>query len=142
MRYGFVYLVAILDWFSRYALAWQLSKTLDGRFCLDTLLQALHLGQPDIFNTDQGVQYTAKAFTDRLELAGVAISMDGRGRWMDNVFVERLWRTLKWEWLYLHDYATVRALEAGLAKFFRFYNDERIHAALDYLTPAVVYVAA
>ena len=99
-------------------------------------------GTPEVFNTDQGVQYTATAFTARLELAGVAISMDGRGRWMDNVFVERLWRTLKWEWVYLHDYATVRALEAGLAKFFRFYNDERIHAALDYLTPAMVYAAA
>jgi transposase InsO family protein len=108
----------------------------------ETDVKGLARGTPEIFNTDQGVQYTATAFTDRLELAGVAISMDGRGRWMDNVFVERLWRTLKWEWVYLHDYATVRALEAGLAKFFRFYNDERIHAALDYLTPALVYAAA
>ena len=94
------------------------------------------------FNTDQGVQYTAQAFTGRLESAGVAISMDGRGRWMDNVFVERLWRTLKYEWLYLHDYATVRKLEAGLAGFFRFYDEERLHAALNYLTPAIVYAAA
>ena len=99
-------------------------------------------GTPEIFNTDQGVQYTAHAFTDRLELAGVAISMDGRGRWMDNVFVERLWRTAKYECIYLHDYATPRALEAGLTDFFRFYNDERLHAALDYLTPAAVYAEA
>ena len=89
-------------------------------------------GTPEVFNTDQGVQYTAGAFTDRLELAGVAISMDGRGRWMDNVFVERLWRTVKYEYIYLHDHATPRALEAGLAGYFPFYNDERLHAALDY----------
>ncbi len=101
--------------------------------CIDAVSTHLTRGTPEIFNTDQGVQYTATVFTDRLELAGVAISMDGRGRWTDNVFVERLWRTLKWEWLYLHDYATVRALEAGLARFFRFYYDERIHAALNYL---------
>ncbi len=88
-------------------------------------------GAPEIFNTDQSVQYTATAFTGRLESAGVAISMDGRGRWMDNVFVERLWRTLKYEWLFLHDYATVRELEAGLTGFFRFYNEERLHAALN-----------
>ena len=88
------------------------------------------------------MQYTAKAFTDRLELAGVGISMDGRGRWMDNVFVERLWRTVKYECIYLHDYAAPRALAAGLASFFLFYNDERLHAALDYLTPAIVYAAA
>jgi putative transposase len=99
-------------------------------------------GTPEIFNTDQGVQYTATAFTERLESAGVAISMDGRGRWMDNVFVERLWRTLKYECIYLHDYATVRALEAGLARFFLFYNEERLHAALDYLTPVAMYAAA
>ena len=99
-------------------------------------------GTPEIFNTDQGVQYTAVAFTGRLEAAGVAISMDGRSRWMDNVFVERLWRTVKYEDLYLHDYATVRALEKGMALFFRFYNEERIHGALDYLTPLAVYRAA
>jgi putative transposase len=142
MPHGWMYLTVVMDWYSRYVLSWRLSNTLDGQFCLEALEEALARGTPEIFNTDQGVQYTANAFTDRLTLAGVAISMDGRGRWMDNVFVERLWRTLKWEWLYLHDCATVRALEAGLAKFFRFYNDERIHAALDYLTPALVYVAA
>ena len=142
MPHGWMYLTVVMDWYSRYVLSWRLSNTLDGQFCLEALEEALARGTPEVFNTDQGVQYTATAFTARLELAGVAISMDGRGRWMDNVFVERLWRTLKWEWVYLHDYATVRALEAELAKFFRFYNDERIHAALDYLTPALMYAAA
>ena len=142
MPHGWMYLTVVMDWYSRYVLSWRLSNTLDGQFCLEALEEALTRGTPEIFNTDQGVQYTAQAFTDRLELAGVAISMDGRGRWMDNVFVERLWRTVKYECVYLHNYATVRALEAGLASFFLFYNDERLHAALDYLTPAVVYAAA
>jgi len=142
MPHGWMYLTVVMDWFSRYVLSWRLSNTLDGQFCLEALEEALSRGTPEIFNTDQGVQYTATAFTDRLELGGVAISMDGRGRWMDNVFVERLWRTLKYECIYLHDYATPRALQAGLARFFLFYNDERLHAALDYLTPAVAYAAA
>jgi putative transposase len=142
MRHGWMYLTVVMDWYSRYVLSWRLSNTLDGQFCLEALEEALARSAPEIFNTDQGVQYTATAFTGRLELAGVAISMDGRGRWMDNVFVERLWRTLKYEWLYLHDYATVRDLEAGLTGFFRFYNEERLHAALNYLTPAIVYAAA
>jgi putative transposase len=142
MPHGWMYLTVVMDWYSRYVLSWRLSNTLDGLFCLEALEEALSRGTPEIFNTDQGVQYTATAFTDRLESAGVAISMDGRGRWMDNVFVERLWRTLKYECIYLHDYATVRALEAGLARFFLFYNEERLHAALDYLTPAIVYAAA
>ena len=142
MRRGFVYLAAILDWYSRYVLAWKVSLTLELEFCLEALEEALACGTPEVFNTDQGVQYTATAFTDRLELAGVAISMDGRGRWMDNVFVERLWRTVKYEYIYLHDHATPRALEAGLASYFLFYNDERLHAALDYLTPAIMYAAA
>ena len=107
-----------------------------------TVYLASSCGTPEIFNTDQGVQYTATAFTDRLESAGVAISMDGRGRWMDNVFVERFWRTVKYGCIYLHDYATPHALEAGLAGYFPFYNDERLHAALDYLTPAAQYAAA
>jgi putative transposase len=106
------------------------------------LEEALGGGTPEIFNTDQGVQYTAAAFTDRLEAAGVAVSMDGRGRWMDNVFVERLWRTLKHEYLYLHDYATPRALQTGLAEDIPDYNEERIHAALDYRTPWAVYRGA
>ena len=141
MPQGWMYLTAVMDWFSRYVLSWRLSNTLDGLFCLEALEEALTRGTPEIFNTDQGVQYTATAFTERLESAGVAISMDGRGRWMDNVFVERLWRTLKYECIYLHDYVTPRALQAGLARFFQFYNEERLHAALDYLTPAALYAA-
>jgi putative transposase len=142
MTQGWMYLTVVMDWYSRYVLSWRLSNTLDGTFCLEALEEALSQGTPEIFNTDQGVQYTAMAFTSRLEAAGVAISMDGRGRWMDNVFVERLWRTVKYEDLYLHDYATVRALEKGLAFFFQFYNHERVHSALEYLTPLAVYRAA
>lgn len=142
MPRGWMDLTAVIDWHSRYVLSWRLSNTLDGQFCLEALDEALARGRPEIFNTDQGVQYTAAAFTGRLEQAGVAISMDGRGRWQDNVFVERLWRTVKHEYLYLHDHATPRALEAGLAGYFRFYNEERVHAALDYLTPAAVYAVA
>jgi putative transposase len=119
----------------------KVSNTLDGLFCLEALEEALGRGTPENFNTDQGVQYTARAFTERLERAGVAVSMDGRGRWMDNVFVERLWRTLKYEYLYPHDYATPRALQAGLAKDLPDYNEERIHASLDYRTPKAVYLA-
>ena len=139
MPQGWMYLTVVMDWFSRYVLSWRLSNTLDGWFCLEALEEALGGGTPEIFNTDQGVQYTAEAFTGRLEKAGVAVSMDGRGRWMDNVFVERLWRTVKYEHLYLHEYATPRALQAGLAAYFPDYNEERIHAALDYQTPMAVY---
>ena len=142
MPHGWMYLTVVMDWYSRYVLAWRLSNTLDGRFCLEALEEALAGGKPEIFNTDQGVQYTATAFTGRLESAGVAISMDGRGRWLDNVFVERLWRTVKYEYIYLHDHATPRAVAAGLAGYFPFYNEERLHQALDYLTPALVYAAA
>ena len=142
MPQGWMYLTVVMDWFSRYVLSWRLSNTLDGLFCLEALDDALRGGTPEIFNTDQGVQYTAEAFTGRLETAGVRVSMDGRGRWMDNVFVERLWRTVKYEYVYLHDHATPRALAAGLAGYFPFYNDERLHAALDYLTPATMYAVA
>jgi putative transposase len=141
MPQGWMYLTVVMDWFSRYVLSWRLSNTLDGRFCLDALEESLHGGTPEIFNTDQGVQYTAEAFTRRVETAGVHVSMDGRGRWMDNVFVERLWRTVKYEHLYLHDYATPRSLQAGLASYFPFYNEERIHSSLDYRTPLAVYRA-
>jgi putative transposase len=141
MPQGWMYLTVVMDWYSRYVLSWRLSNTLDGLFCLEALEEALSGGTPEIFNTDQGVQYTARAFTDRLELAGVAISMDGRGRWMDNVFVERLWRTVKYEYIYLHDHAAPLTLEAGLTGYFPFYNDRRLHMALDYLTPAAVYAA-
>jgi putative transposase len=141
MRQGFMYLVAVLDWFSRYVLAWQLSNTLDGYFCLDALRQALYSGQPEIFNTDQGVQFTAHEFTSRLETANIQISMDGRGRATDNIFIERLWRTVKYEDIYLKEYATVPELEDGLADYFRFYNHERPHQSLDYRTPAEVHFA-
>ncbi len=141
MPQGWMYLTVVMDWFSRCVLSWQLSNTLDGRFCLEALEESLGGGRPEIFNTDQGVQYTAEAFTGCLEAAGVRVSMDGRGRWMDNVFVERLWRTVKYEHLYLHEYATPRALQAGLAAYFLFYNEERIHSSLDYRTPMAVYLA-
>jgi putative transposase len=136
---GFMYLAAVIDWHSRYVIAWRLSNTLDGSFCLELLDEALSQGQPEVFNTDQGVQFTAAAFTSRLEKAAVAVSMDGKGRCLDNVFVERLWRTVKYEDIYLRGYATVRALTEGLSRFFPFYNDERPHQALDYRTPAEVY---
>ena len=136
---GFLYLAAILDWFSRYVIAWRLSNTLDGSFCLDMLEEALALGRPEVFNTDQGVQFTAQAWTGRLESAGVAVSMDGRGRCLDNVFVERLWRSVKYEELYLHCYETVPQLRQGLQGYFGFYNEERFHQSLDYRTPAQVY---
>jgi putative transposase len=136
---GFMYLAAIIDWFSRYVLAWRLSNTLDGSFCLEMLEEALRRGRPEVFNTDQGVQFTATAWTGRLERAGVAVSMDGRGRCLDNVFVERLWRSVKYEDIYLWGYETVPQLEQGLGRYFPFYNEERLHQALDYRTPAAVY---
>jgi putative transposase len=138
---GFMYLAAVIDWYSRYVLAWRLSNTLDGSFCLDMLEEALSQGQPEIFNTDQGAQFTAQAWTGRLESAGVAVSMDGRGRCLDNVFVERLWRTVKYEDVYLKGYETAPALERGLGQYFPFYNEERPHQALDYRTPRQVYQA-
>ena len=141
MRQGFMYLVAVLDWFSRYVLSWQLSNTLDGYFCFDALQQALQSGKPAIFNTDQGVQFTANEFTGFLENSNIRISMDGRGRAMDNIFIERLWRTVKYEDVYLKDYATVPELDAGLCKYFRFYNDERLHQNLNYRTPSEVHYA-
>jgi putative transposase len=139
LRHGFLYLVAVLDWFSRYVLSWRLSNTLTGTFCLEALDEALACGQPEIFNSDQGSQFTAGAFTGRLESACVAISMDGRGRALDNVFIERLWRSVKYEEVYLKDYADGWEAEASLASYFRFYRDERIHQALRYRTPAEVY---
>ena len=141
MRQGFMYLVAIIDWFSRYVLAWQLSNTLDGYFCRDVLQQALKQDQPEIFNTDQGAQFTAHEFTGYLEKAKIRISMDGRGRALDNIFIERLWRSVKYEDIYLRDYATVPELDAGLAEYFQFYNDERLHQSLNYRTPAEVHFA-
>jgi putative transposase len=139
MTSGFMYLAAVIDWFSRDVITWRLSNTLDGSFCLEMLEEALRGGRPEIFNTDQGVQFTAAAFTGRLESAGVAVSMDGRGRALDNVFVERLWRSVKYEDIYIQGYETVPGLHRGLARYFAFYNDERPHQALDYRTPAAVY---
>jgi putative transposase len=136
---GFMYLAAIIDWFSRYVLAWRLSNTLDGSFCLEMLDEALSRGRPEVFNTDQGVQFTAQAWTGRLESAGVAVSMDGRGRCLDNVFVERLWRTVKYEDIYLWGYEAVPQLRQGLGRYFPYYNEERLHQALQYRTPATVY---
>ena len=142
MQHGFLYLVAVLDWYSRYVLAWELSNTLDTRFCLEALEGALLHGRPHIVNTDQGAQFTSQVYTCRLEQAGIQISWDGRGRALDNVFVERLWRSVKWEEVYLHDYQTVADAVSGLERYFHFYNHERPHQALDYLTPAQVFSAA
>jgi putative transposase len=139
MRRGFLYLVAILDWFSRYVLSWEVSNTLDGTFCLAALESALGQSTPEIFNTDQGAQFTSQVFTRRLDVAGIRISWDGRGRALDNVFVERLWRSVKYEEVYLHDYETVGEAVDGLGRYFRFYNRERPHQALAYRTPAQVY---
>jgi putative transposase len=139
MPAGFMYLAAVLDWHSRYVLGWRLSNTLDGTFCAELLDAVLRRRRPEVFNTDQGVQFTAAAFVGRLERAGVRISMDGRGRALDNVFVERLWRTIKYEDIYLQGYATVPELDRGLAAYLRYYNRERQHSALGYRTPAQVY---
>jgi putative transposase len=136
---GFMYLAAVIDWYSRYVIAWRLSNMLDGSFCLEMVEEALSQGRPEVFNTDQGVQFTAQAWTSRLEAAGVAVSMDGRGRCLDNVFVERLWRTVKYEDIYLHGYEGVPALHQGLERYFPFYNEARMHQALAYRTPAAVY---
>lgn len=138
---GFMYLVAVIDWFSRFVLSWRLSNTLDGLFCLEALQEALALGQPDIFNSDQGVQFTARAFTATVEQAGVRMSMDGRGRALDNIFIERLWRSLKYEDIYLNEYDSVPALQHGLRRYFTFYNHQRPHQSLAYQTPAEVHFA-
>jgi putative transposase len=139
MPTGFMYLAAVIDWYSRYVIAWRLSNTLDGSFCLEMLDEALGQGRPEVFNTDQGVQFTAEAFTARLLSAGVGVSMDGKGRCLDNVFVERLWRSVKYEEIYLRGHETVPQLSAGLGRYFPFYNEERLHQSLDYRTPAQVY---
>lgn len=137
MRY--MYLVAIIDWFIRYVLAWALSNTLDTGFCLQALEPALAEHQPCVFNTDQGAQFTSAEFTDRLKEQEILISMDGRGRALDNVFIERLWHTVKYEDIYLRDYQSVRELEQGLTDYFRFYNHERPHNALGGKTPAEIH---
>jgi putative transposase len=136
---GFVYLTAIMDWYSRYVLTWRLSNQLESSFCVEALEAALKKRKPEIFNTDQGAQFTSLEFTSRLLDRAVAVSMDGRGRALDNVFIERLWRSLKYEEIYLKDYGTVDELYEGLTRYFDMYNHERFHQALDYRTPYQVY---
>ncbi len=140
MAQGFVYLVAIMDWFSRYVIAWELSNTLDKEFCLNALQRALLISSPEMFNTDQGSQFTSDEFTGMLEESGIRISMDGRGRVFDNIFVERLWRTIKYEEVYLHSYQSIREARLNLARYFRFYNMERLHESLGYMTPYEIYL--
>jgi len=142
MRLGYLYVVAVMDWFSRYVLAWELSNSLETDFCLTALRRALGKGRPGIFNTDQGSQFTSAAFTGCLEEAGVRVSMDGRGRATDNIFVERLWRSVKYEEVYLHDYADGLSARVGLDRYFRFYNTRRPHQSLGNCTPARVYSEA
>lgn len=139
MRHGFMYLVAVMDWYSRYVLSWQLSNSLESTFCIEALQQALAVGHPTIFNSDQGTQFTSLAFTSLLSEARIQISMDGKGRALDNIFIERLWRSLKYEDIYLKEYETVPALTQGIDQYFLFYNHERVHQSLDYQTPATVY---
>ena len=139
MHRGWVYLVAIMDWFSRYVLAWEVSVTLDAWFCVEALKRALSMGTPEVFNSDQGSQFTSRTFTDVLRETRIAISMDGRGRVYDNIFVERLWRSVKYEEVYLHDYQTPAEAVAGLGRYFTFYNHERPHQAFGGLTPAEMY---
>ena len=139
MPVGFMYLMVIMDWFSRYVLTWELSNSLELGFCLVALERALARHRPEIFNSDQGAQFTSPAFTTRLEQAQVQISMDGRGRTFDNIFVERLWRTVKYEEIYLKTYPTVPELYQGLRDYFEFYNQARPHQGLNYQTPTAVY---
>ena len=136
---GFVYLVAIMDWYSRYVVSWEVSITLEKEFCLNALGRALKFGKPEIFNTDQGAQFTSPSFLGLLKAAQIKISMDGRGRAFDNIFIERLWRSVKWEQIYLHEYREVIEPAEGLREYFGFYNVERPHQALNYRTPAEVH---
>ena len=140
MARGFLYLVAIMDWYSRYVLAWRLSNTRETDFCVQALEEALRQGVPEMFNTDQGAQFTSQVFTGLLEQYGVRISMDGKGRYTDNLFIERLWRSLKYEEVYLKAYAGGKEARAGIGRYFDFYNLERPHQALGYQTPAEVFI--
>ena len=143
LAHGFVYLVAVIDWYSRKVLSWRISNTMDTAFCVDCLEEALQRhGNPEIFNTDQGSQFTSDAFTGVLKSRGIAISMDGRGRALDNIFVERLWRSVKYEDVYLKGYRNAMELMLGLTEYFVFYNDERPHQSLGNRTPAAVYATA
>ena len=140
LKRGFVYLTVVMDWYSRYVLSWEISVTMEESFCISTLERALRCNDhPEIFNTDQGAQYTGNGFTGVLKDHGIAISMDGKGRAMDNIMVERLWRTVKYEDIYIRDYESVTDLVAGLKRYFSFYNDERPHQSFGGMTPAEVY---
>ncbi|KEQ16114.1 integrase [Endozoicomonas montiporae] len=141
MPQGFMYLVAIIDWYSRYVVSWELSNTLDADFCIHALDRALERGEPDIFNTDQGCQFTSNDFLAPLQEREIRISMDGKGRALDNIFVERLWRSVKHEWLYTHEFKTVPELYTGLDEYFEFYNTERLHQSLSYKTPQAIHFA-
>jgi putative transposase len=140
MSGGFVYLVVIMDWYSRKILAWEVSNTMENDFCISALERAIRLyGIPEIFNNDQGSQFTSNDFIAILQKHNIKISMDGKGRWADNVFIERLWRSVKYEVIYLHKYCTVIELKQGLTEYFKFYDNERPHQALNARTPAEVY---
>ena len=139
LRQGFIYLAAIMDWYSRYVMAWEVSLTLDSSFCLSTLDRALDKGQPEIFNSDQGAQFTSREFVERLKERQIRISWDGKGRALDNIFVERLWRTVKYEEVYIKDYTGVGEAISNLKAYFKFYNEERLHQSLNYRTPAEVH---
>ena len=139
MARGFLYLVAIMDWHSRHVLAWKLSNTMDAGFCMAALEEALGKGRPEVFNTDQGAQFTSEAFTQTLRERGIQVSMDGKGRYLDNIFVERLWRSVKYEEVYLKAYQTVAEARTGISAYLEFYNRQRPHQALGYRTPAEVY---
>jgi putative transposase len=139
MRRGFLYLVAIMDWFSRYVLSWMLSQTLEKHFCVQALEKALSVGEPEIFNSDQGSQFTSPSFTGILQSRGISISMDGRGRVFDNIFIERLWRTVKQEEVYLKDYQSMVEAEEELTRYFEFYNTDRLHQSLGYRSPLEIF---
>lgn len=139
VKNGFLYLTAIIDWFSRYVLAWKISNSLDGSFCRELLLEALKKGTPKIFNTDQGSQYTSMEFIQILLNHNILVSMDGRGRALDNIFIERLWRTVKYEDIYLKDYQNGVDLHSGMSEYWSYYNTERLHSSLDYQTPVKVH---
>jgi putative transposase len=139
LQKGFVYLTAIIDWYSRFVLDWQLSITMEADFCIETLLRVLERTHCEIFNTDQGAQFTSKGFTDTLKARGIRISMDGKGRWADNIFVERLWRSVKYECVYLQEFENVAAARKALNAYFHFYNYERPHQSLNGLTPSAFH---
>lgn len=139
MKHGFVYLVAIMDWYSRYVIDWQISTTLEANFCIEALSRSLERSRCEIFNTDQGSQFTAKHFVEILLNRGILVSMDGKGRALDNIFVERLWRALKYECIYLREFEIVKTLIQAIAEYFKFYNNKRPHQSLGYVPPSAIY---